>query len=388
MKIGIVTYCLCVGGVEKLIFNLAKSFLETGHKVDVIESEGEGQWKGYFIENKLNVRTFRLSFFTIPLFHIKKLAKVFSEFDVLLINDAVYAQAGLGLVSGNVKAFPVLHNSLESMITNALSNFSQWNKIICVSPALKEKIDCRIITEKSVYIPNGAIPIGFNKRDFSGKIKILYVGRIEDHQKGVLLIPQIAKLLLEKKIEFQIEIIGNGPSYQELENLVAKLNIKDYIHLKGILPHSAVIDSMRISHFLLLPSNYEGFGIVIIEAMSCGLIPIVSYLPGYTDICIKEGITGFFGIPGKYQSFVAAIEKALKEKQVLNQISKNAFNLVSEKFSISAMSGAYLKVISEDKSEISRNNKIDYTILPKYPKMPIIIGRIINRINRTFHLNH
>jgi glycosyltransferase involved in cell wall biosynthesis len=388
MNIAIVTYSLHIGGVEALIFNLAKLFIKEGHSVEIIETQSRGRWNNYFKENHLTVKTYKLSILTIPLVHVKRIIDYLQLFDVVLINDSPYAQAGIGLLHDKINIFPILHNNVDSMIKNSLASYGQWNKIICVSPKLKEIIDSHSEKELSVYIPNGVKPIEYVERNYHGKLHFLFVGRIDDKQKGVFLLPKIALSLRRKKIDFKIDIIGDGPSLHELERMIDQTKMSDFIILRKAQPHFIVEEIMLESHFLLLPSNYEGFGLVIIEAMSCGLIPIVSYLPGYTNICVKENITGFFGVPGKADSFVKAIEMAIANRPVLHQISKNASDLVSSKYSVSIMADAYLKTIIGSKELIKRNNKIDNSILPAYPHLPVVLGRIIRNILRLLSLNN
>jgi len=388
MKIGIVTYSLHVGGVESVIFNLAKSFIERGHLVEVIESDGKGEWGNYFRGNGIVVKTFFFNLFTVPALHVRKIARYLKSFDFILINDAPYVHAGIGLLKGSTKVFPILHNNIESMVKNALAASGQWNKIICVSPTLYSLIDSLINPGMAVYIPNGIKSVKFVKRDFTGHINLVYIGRIEDSQKGVFLLPEIARQLKENKIDFTLEIIGDGPSLQILNERIISLNVGKIVKLRGALPHEAALKILEESHFLLMPSNYEGMPVVLLEAMSSGLIPIVSYLPGHTDICVTENITGFFGEAGIPESFVKTLENALGRRENLNKISQNAYERIRNEFCLSKMIDNYMNIMNTDNVLIKRNNKIDYSILPQYPYMPILIGKFIRKIFKILAINN
>jgi glycosyltransferase involved in cell wall biosynthesis len=386
MKIALVTYSLNIGGVEVFIFSLAKEFLSQGHIVEIIETAGSGEWSSYFRENDLKVKTFKISPFTIPVVHVKKIIKYLRSFNVIFLNDSPYAQAGTGLLGSSIKIFPVLHNNMESMIRNAMSGYEQCNKVICVSPGLKQSVDSRAEKEISVFIPNGINPFGFAERDYSGKIRILFIGRIDDSQKGVYLLPEIALILKNADIDFIIEVAGDGPSWNELAKKINELGVYDLVVLKKVLPRSTIETAMRESHFLIMPSNYEGFGLVILEAMSCGLIPVVSYLPGYTDIAVQQNITGFFGFPGNAGSFAESIISALSDRSALNRISRNASILVNKYYSASIMAASYLKLINETVTFVKRSNRIDLSALPPYPYLPLLPGRITGRIFRSLAL--
>jgi glycosyltransferase involved in cell wall biosynthesis len=387
MRIAIVTYSLKTGGVESVIFNLANSFKQRNHTVEVIETQGRGEWSGYFKSNNLKVRTFSYNQLTIPGLHVLRISRYLRSFDCILINDAPYAQAGIGLLNKAIKVFPVLHLGLPSMIRNALAGTGQWNRIICISPRLKNLLDQKISKDLSVFIPNGIESTEWVKRDFNTTIKIIFIGRIEDSQKGVFLLPKIIWDLKQRGFDFRFVIIGDGPSFPELQRMINDRDIADKVFLSGPLPHEEVIQAMRENHFFIMPSNYEGMPVVLLEAMSSGLVPIVSNLSGHTDILVKEGTTGFFGEPGDAKSFVSAILKAIEDRTALNQISKNASDFIGNHFNLQEITESYLKLFSETQIVKRRNNKVDFSIIPDFPYLPLLLARFIRKVSRVIKIS-
>ena len=205
MKIALVTYALQVGGVESFIFSLAKIFQNQDHEVDIIETTSKGIWSDNFRDKGLNVLTLTIGALENRKHHAVRLAKQMKNYDAILINDAPYAQSVLGMLSSKTIVLPILHNNLPSMIKNVLGNDGQWNKIVCVSPALQNVLLNHTSNDKVTVISNGVFvedlwPKRENNFLTAEKINILFVGRIEDAQKGVLFLPDIVKLGIEKKL--------------------------------------------------------------------------------------------------------------------------------------------------------------------------------------------
>lgn len=118
--------------------------------------------------------------------------------------------------------------------------------------------------------------------------RVIFAGRIVE-QKGVFDLLEIWKNVYRKHPDWHLDIYGDGELRSQLEKNIKSLNI-------GICLHSPVLDIFRKyveSSMLLLTSLYEPFGLVIPEAMSCGL-PVVSFdCPDGPSLFIKDGINGF-----------------------------------------------------------------------------------------------
>ena len=90
------------------------------------------------------------------------------------------------------------------------------------------------------------------------------------------------------------------------------------------------------SSIFVFSSRYEGFGLVLVEAMSCGL-PVVSFACpcGPRDI-INDGENGFLIEPGDVDSFSESIQNLMKNPALRNKMSEKAFNSV-EKYSLDSI---------------------------------------------------
>lgn len=120
--------------------------------------------------------------------------------------------------------------------------------------------------------------------------RVIAAGRLV-YQKNFASLINAWKQVVDKHPDWTLEIYGEGGLKLELESLITKLNLKKHVFLRGRT--TDIFKVMSNSSLFVLSSIYEGFGLVIVEAMSCGL-PIISYACpcGPKDI-ITDGKDGF-----------------------------------------------------------------------------------------------
>lgn len=138
--------------------------------------------------------------------------------------------------------------------------------------------------------------------------KLLYVGRIENKQKNI-------KLLLDSLngfgFDWQLDIYGDGPDFQTMQNY-AKQNVNNN---QNIIWHGWNNDpwkDIKQADLLLLTSNYEGFGMVLVEAIARGIPCISSNCPVGPEDIIKDGINGLLFKVGDKEDLVSKAEAFFK----------------------------------------------------------------------------
>ena len=144
-------------------------------------------------------------------------------------------------------------------------------------------------TEKISVIPN---PLTFHNDKISmlDTKKVIAVGRLST-QKNFSSLIHAFRCVTDCHPDWRLEIYGDGSEYVFLQKLIMDLRLENNVYLCGSTPQ--VQEKMCDSSIFVLSSIFEGFGLVITEAMSCGL-PVVSYdCPcGPKDI-ITDGTDGF-----------------------------------------------------------------------------------------------
>jgi glycosyltransferase involved in cell wall biosynthesis len=148
--------------------------------------------------------------------------------------------------------------------------------------------------------------------------------------KGLYHIVPIWKNVAEKKKNAVLAIVGGVPReyINELKSLISKEGLESNIKMLGAKQHNEAMAILAKSRIFFFPSNEEGWGIAICEAMACGL-PVVAWdLPVYKTIYPK----GIVRIPlGGIQRFSTAVLDLLTDERYYKEISKDA-RAIAEKY--------------------------------------------------------
>lgn len=121
-------------------------------------------------------------------------------------------------------------------------------------------------------------------------IRIINVGRLV-WQKGQMALIEAAHILSSRGRDFRLEIIGEGELHQEIDALITRYKLQERVVLCGALPREEVLVAMRSADIFAFSSVSEGFGIVLLEAMMCGLAVVAADITGVAEI-VTDGQTG------------------------------------------------------------------------------------------------
>ncbi|HBZ56467.1 MAG TPA: glycosyltransferase family 1 protein [Syntrophobacteraceae bacterium] len=123
---------------------------------------------------------------------------------------------------------------------------------------------------------------------------ILYVGRF-DPIKGVDRLLEAAHRL-RPHLNLRVVLVGGGgdraPEDEALRSKCRKLSMEDCVSFAGRKNHDELADYYRAADVLVLPSHYESFGLVVLEALACGL-PVVAMRVGVVEDVIRNGLNGW-----------------------------------------------------------------------------------------------
>ncbi len=210
-----------------------------------------------------------------------------------------------------------------------------FKKIIVVDKNnLKDFEEAKI--KNGVYIPNG-VDIGrFDKekreREKDKKIRFLFVGRLEE-QKGCRYLIQATKILVEKKKNFEILLVGNGSQRKMLENLTKENKLGSYVTFLGGVGDEKLRELYCTSDAFVLPSLWEGLPLTLLEAWSAKLPVIVTNVGGISDICV-DGENGLIVRPKDPESIAEAMLRLIEDEGLRRGLGKNGEELVRRDFSL------------------------------------------------------
>lgn len=175
-------------------------------------------------------------------------------------------------------------------------------------------------------IPNAAIHVSKNDSEVKNK-RVIAVGRL-DYQKGFDRLIQAWKLVQHtgRFSDWKLDIFGQGEWREMLQQMIDKQGLQNTVKINP--PTNAILNEYVHSSLLVMSSNYEGFGMVLVEAMSCG-VPVISFdcKCGPKDI-IQPGINGLLVPNGDIQALADAMMKVMEDEAYRKMLSLNARKVV------------------------------------------------------------
>lgn len=174
------------------------------------------------------------------------------------------------------------------------------------------------------------IPNGINTHEYESIERIgdlnhpslFFIGRLVK-QKGVhVLIKSLS--IVQKSIEnIHLYIAGSGPQYKKLNILVEKLNLRDNVTFLGYIKGKEKISYYQSIDICVIPSSFESFSFVTLEAMAAGK-PVVASNVGGIPYLVDDGETGFLFEPGNHQELAKKIIRLLESKKLCEEMGKLA----------------------------------------------------------------
>jgi glycosyltransferase involved in cell wall biosynthesis len=129
-----------------------------------------------------------------------------------------------------------------------------------------------------------------------------------------------------------LHIVGEGQERNNLETLVEKLNITDFIKFHGVLYKENLLKIYQNSDVFLVTSEYESFCMVATEAMACGL-PVIGTKVGFLPNLINHGETGFLVELNNIKELKERILFFTKNREKAKEFGSKARNFVEKNFS-------------------------------------------------------
>lgn len=177
-------------------------------------------------------------------------------------------------------------------------------------------------------IPNAAMRLKNVYADFRVK-RVLAVGRL-DYQKGFDKLIQAWKLVKEDSelSDWKLDIFGQGEWKDKLLNEIKEYGLEDSLEIH--VPTTDIGQEYVSSSILVMSSNYEGFPMVMIEAMACG-VPVVSFAfkCGPKDI-IRHQENGLIVPEGDVVALAKALSFMMKDNALRAHCAQNAREVITE----------------------------------------------------------
>ena len=154
-------------------------------------------------------------------------------------------------------------------------------------------------------------------------LRILFLGNVIE-RKGL---HTLLKAVSIQPSTFRVEVIGSldsEPEYtRQIKEMIERNNLSSSVFLRGALDKDPLIEKLEQAHILVVPSSYEGYGIVYLEGMGFGL-PAIGTTAGAVGEIIEDGQTGFLIQPNDSALLFAKLKLLAEDRGLLKHLSLKA----------------------------------------------------------------
>lgn len=357
MKILLLITGLGMGGAEKVVTSLADALAAKGHEVLVAYLAGIA----VVLPTHANVQIVNLGMATkfdvvYAFFNLRQLIRDFQP-DVVhshMIHANMLARL-VRLTTPIKRLISTAHNSNEGgklrmlayRLTDALPDISTNVSDEAVIAFIKARatklgrmvtVHNGIATDAFAFNPVERIRIRQSLLLDEGAHLILAVGRFQEQKDYPNLLNALAELPIE--LNYQLCIAGDGPLRGDLQTLVARLGLSDRVRFLGI--RHDIANLMSASDIFILSSAWEGFPIVVMEAMANERVLVVTDCGGVRE---AVGETGYLVKPKDFKALAQAFEKALQLPSIQSAaLGRAARQRVLDKYSLDAVVEKWLQI--------------------------------------------
>ena len=267
--------------------------------------------------------------------NIKKLIEKLGKIDVFIDYDA-----GATKYIENIEADKKvvwIHNSIpnlkksEGKIKRFGKRLEKYDRIVAICDEMKEELKDIYpnLKDKIIRIYN---PFNFSRvlnlkddmseltekdKELLNEDYCIAISRLDTVQKDYKTLLKAFQILKSKGIDKKLYIVGDGPSKEEIENMIKEYDLIEEVKLLGRFKNPYVW--LNNADFFIHSSKYEGFGLVLIEAAILDKLIISSNCPvGPTEI-LENGKSGILFNVGDSQELAEKIEKVLNDKNLRNR---------------------------------------------------------------------
>ena len=158
------------------------------------------------------------------------------------------------------------------------------------------------------------------ERAKSKELRILFLGNVVE-RKGL---QTLLKAISVWSSAFRVDLVGSlesEPEYaKKIQKFITANNLSSFVLVHGPLDNEPLIEKLKQAHVLIVPSSYEGFGIVYLEGMCFGL-PAIGTAAGAAGEIISDGVDGFLIEPGDVHLLAGRLKILNEKRDILIQMS-------------------------------------------------------------------
>ena len=340
------------GGAEKVIATLSNEFARSGREVTIVTFFEQNDFT-HVLDSRiklhnLSIQNFQMSFFSLSKFIYRHrfdnfVANIWPltifSFLVRLIwpkTKLIYVEHCI--LSEQYKDKNFIFRALQALSITIFYRFA--HHVVSVSNGVQDDlIDYGTPKKKMSVIYNPLMPSLANSREplnpeilnwmKGSSINLIAIGQLKKVKNFLNLIKSVDILVNQNKQSLRLVILGDGEERVMLEKAIKSYNLEHSIFLPGWVDDP--MPYLRLSDLLILSSDYEGFGLVIVEALSVGVNVVSTNCKTGPSEILKDGEFGFLCKVGNALSLANSVNIALENSLPKEQLISRASDFLPDK---------------------------------------------------------
>jgi colanic acid/amylovoran biosynthesis glycosyltransferase len=286
-------------------------------------------------------------------------------------------------------------------VAESLSPEINGGSSVCVSEFLAQVLHQKVPASTPQVIPYG-IPIPSAFATFSNQpFRVVYSGRLVEQQKCIHQVMRTLISVCRSSSQIEADVIGDGPEREACQQLVLEASLADRIRFLGRVPPEQVPPLLARSQAILLMSDFEGLPVALLEAMACGVVPVVRTIPSGIPELVNHEQTGLL-VANDPELGAAALLRLVNNPELWQHCSDSGRVLVGDSYSADHCYQNWLSLIAkhQDRPRASfplSTSGLDATLPPhdsrfqsQYPSAPPSMSRfhprrVLGRLRRLAH---
>jgi colanic acid/amylovoran/stewartan biosynthesis glycosyltransferase WcaL/AmsK/CpsK len=222
------------------------------------------------------------------------------------------------------------------------SVFREMDRILVLGPAMQNELKLLGCPEEKIEIFHLGIntdQIEFKEKAFpvSRPLRFLLASNFVE-KKGIdITLHSLGQF--KKQVDFEIEIIGDGPLREDILKIISAIGLREKVRLHGYKPYAFVLEKAYECDVFLQASrtasnkDREGTPMVLVDVMAAGM-PVVSTRHSDIPEIVRDGYNGYLAEENSVDSFTACLSRLIENKGYFQSLSRNCRSHVDQHFNI------------------------------------------------------
>lgn len=284
----------------------------------------------------------------------EKYVRMYGKPDIIHVHCGLYGGLAAKVIKDKYSIPYVITEHSSTILNNSLNDYNKQiltesynnaNKLISVGEKLKSSMK-NYTNNDIVVVPNIVNTDGFkvykdHKRE---KFRFVTVAYLKKNKRIDLIIEAFNKLK-KNYSDIELYIGGDGPEKINIQQMINKYNLNEDVHLLGEVLREDLPAVMGNADCFVLPSMYETFGVVYIEALACG-VPIIATKCGGPEDFFNENL-GYMINVDKLNELYNAMENIANDNSKFNsnEVSEYIKNRFSRKVIVKELENVYNLIV-------------------------------------------